>query len=217
MVATIQRKLMLGQSAIRIRIPADPEQVLQEAVEGTEAGNRFVDPYWGLLWDAAPRTAERILRASWPHGLRSLELGCGVGLTGIAGLIAGLDVTFTDLVPAAVTMAITNARDNGFPDAQGFVLDWCSPTNVTFPFIFASDVLYDLQNHDPLLNVLSHMLAPDGIVWIGDAGRANAPVFLKKAQANGWTIELSDADGRVLSQPSHVSFQLIEMTRSGGA
>jgi predicted nicotinamide N-methyase len=217
MVATIQRNLILGQSVIRLRIPADPEQVLQEAVEGTEAGNRYVDPYWGLLWDAAPRTAERILRHSWPTGLRSLELGCGVGLTGIAGLIAGLDVTFTDLVPAAVDLAISNALDNGFPGAQGHVLDWCSPTNATFPFIFASDVLYDLQNHDPLLNVLSRMLAPDGIVWIGDAGRVNAPIFLEKAQAIGWTIELSDIDGRILSQPSHVSFQLIAMTRSNGA
>ncbi|MBL8816414.1 MAG: methyltransferase domain-containing protein [Planctomyces sp.] len=217
MVATIQRNLILGQSVIRLRIPADPEQVLQEAVEGTEAGNRYVDPYWGLLWDAAPRTAERILRHPWQNGLRSLELGCGVGLTGIAGLIAGLDVTFTDLVPAAVEMAISNARDNGFQNAQGHVLDWCSPTNTTFPFIFASDVLYDLQNHDPLLNVLSRMLTPDGMVWIGDAGRANAPIFLEKAKAIGWMIELSDIDGRILSQPSHVSFQLITMTRPNGA
>ncbi len=43
MLTTIQRTLTIGGATIRLRIPADPEEVLQEAVEGTEAGNRFVD------------------------------------------------------------------------------------------------------------------------------------------------------------------------------
>lgn len=213
MLTTIQRTLTIGGATIRLRIPADPEEVLQEAVAGTEAGNRFVDPYWGLLWDAAPRTAERILQVTWPEGLSALELGCGVGLTGIAGLRAGLDVTFSDLVPSAVELALANAADNGFPAAKGFVLDWTSPASLRFPLIFASDVLYDRENHDPLLNVLSSMLTEDGQVWIGDAGRANAPLFWKKALAEGWNIEIQNAAGQQMDAPSHVCFQLFVMTR----
>ena len=101
--------------------------MLLEAVDGEAAGDLQTDPYWGLLWDAAPKTAEQILQNAWPQGLTAVELGCGVGLAGIAGLIAGLDVTMTDLVPTAVEMAVNNAAMNGFPSAKGKAIDWRNP------------------------------------------------------------------------------------------
>ena len=191
--------------------------MLLEAVDGEAAGDLQTDPYWGLLWDAAPKTAEQILQNAWPQGLTAVELGCGVGLAGIAGLIAGLDVTMTDLVPTAVEMAVNNAAMNGFPSAKGKAIDWRNPPEHRFDFIVASDVLYDTNNHQPLLNTLNQMLNKDGVVWIGYAGRANAPKFIELARKADWDINIQDEHGRPLSKPTHVQFQLIVMRQTGHA
>lgn len=198
---------------IELEIPSDSEQVLEAAIDAETRGVRDADPYWGLIWDAAPKTSERILSAGWSEGTRVLELGCGVGLCGIAALFAGCHVTFSDLVPAAVDLALRNAQRNGFPNAAGMVLDWEHPASVQFPVIVASDVLYDQNNHRPLLNVLNAMTAPDGLVWIGDAGRHNAPRFIALARDAGWNVALSDVNGRQLPAPTHVEFQLFQLNR----
>lgn len=189
--------------------------MLLEAVEGEAVGDLQTDPYWGLLWDAAPKTAEQILQKQWPQGLTAVELGCGVGLAGIAGLIAGLDITMTDLVPTAVEMAVNNAAMNGFPSAKGKVIDWRNPPDQRFDFIVASDVLYDANNHQPLLNTINQMLRRDGVVWIGDAGRANAAKFIELARKADWDIKIQDEQGKRLTKPTHVQFQLIVMRPTG--
>lgn len=124
-----------------------------------------------------------------------------------------MQVTFSDLVPAAVNLAVRNATANGFASAQGMVLDWNAPLSAQFQLLLASDVLYDAGNHRPLLNVLNSMLAKGGLVWIGDAGRHNTPRFIQLAREFGWTVALSDEHGRPQSEPSLVRFQLLELTR----
>jgi predicted nicotinamide N-methyase len=205
--------LSLSGYEITIELPADPEAMLQQALVGESAGASDWDPYWGLLWAAAPKTAELILRDSWPSHLSSLELGCGVGLTGIAALIAGLSVTFSDHAPEAVRMARSNAARNGFPETIGLVFDWQQPIDRQFNFIFASDVLYDSAGHEPLLQTLSAMLSRNGQVWIGDAGRTNAPIFVEQALIAGWNIEPRDEQGQPLADPQHLQYRLIVMSR----
>ena len=129
-------------------------------------------------------------------------------------MIAGLDVTMTDLVPSAVNMAISNAMTNGFAGAKGRSIDWREPPAEQFDFIVASDVLYDAANHEPLLNTIDRMLAPNGLVWIGDAGPANSPKFIQLAQLSNWNVNLHDEHGNELTSATHVQFQLIVMRRS---
>ncbi len=208
---TTQSIEILGRQIV-FDLPADQEEMLALALNGEAAGSSEWDPYWGLLWAAAPVTAELLLRQPWNLGLRSLEIGCGVGLAGIAGLMAGLDVTFTDHAPEAVRMAQENAARNGFPDAEGLIFDWRKPVSRQFDFIFGSDILYDLAVHEPLLTTLDAMLSPTGQVWIGDAGRTNAPRFVERARAAGWKIELRNSQNKPNASPGHLEFRLIVMT-----
>ncbi len=199
--------------SVVLELPADPDQLLQDAVDAEAAGIRHADAYWGLLWDAAPKTAELILSREWPPGLRALELGCGTGLAGIAGLMVGMQMTFSDLVPSAVQLAQHNAALNGFLDADGLVLDWRDPLENRFDLLLASDVLYERANHQPLLQTLGVMLTDNGTVWIGDAGRANSPLFIKSARVAGWQVELFDQHFAPIPQPTHVQFQLLQLRR----
>ena len=194
-------------------LPADQEEMLALALDGEASGTSEWDPYWGLLWAAAPVTAELLLSRQWDPALSSLEVGCGVGLAGIAGLMAGLDVTFTDHAPEAVRMAQQNAARNGFPNAEGLIFDWREPVDRQFDFIFGSDILYDLAVHEPLLTTLKAMLSPTGQVWIGDAGRTNAPKFVDRAKAAGWRVELRDKKNQPNPSPRHLEFRLIVLTR----
>ena len=205
--------LSVAGRQITIDLPADPEEMLQQALAGEAAGDSNWDPYWGLLWAAAPKTAELLLRESWPGPLKSMEIGCGVGLTGIAGLMAGLSVTFADHAPNAVAMAQTNALKNGFCDVDGRVFDWNDPPDEKFEFIFGSDILYDSAGHLPLLRTLDAMLGLHGQVWIGDVGRTNAPAFVKKAEQAGWKIDIRRETGESVAQPLHLLFRLLIMTR----
>jgi predicted nicotinamide N-methyase len=205
--------LSVAEREITINLPADPEEMLQQALAGEAAGAADWDPYWGLLWAAAPKTAELLLRESWSSPLMCLEIGCGVGLAGIAALMAGLHVTFSDHAPEAVLMAQANALRNGFHDVNGRVFDWNDPPHEQYDFIFGSDILYDSAGHAPLLRTLDAMLNSDGQVWIGDAGRTNAPLFVRKAEQAGWKIDIRSENGESIAQPRHLQFRLLIMTR----
>ncbi|MCR9200770.1 MAG: methyltransferase [Planctomycetaceae bacterium] len=198
---------------ITLRIPADPEQVLSAAVDAGQEDQGASDPYWCLVWAAAPHTAELIVAHEWPSPTTALEIGCGVGLPGIAAELHGLNVTYSDYSEPAVAQALANARRNGIDDPQGLVLDWKAPSDQSFDLIFGSDVLYDRNNHQPVLDTLSRMLADDGQAWLGDMGRYALEGFVKLATDSGWQLTIVDEKGDQLPGPRHQSFQLLKLTR----
>jgi len=206
--------LVIEGHSIEIELPAEPEAMLEQALQEEASGVDGWDPYWGLLWAASPVTAALVLKQKWPSEWTCLELGCGVGLTGIVALKAGLHVTFSDQSPAAVAVAQCNAARNGFPHAQGLVFPWHLPPDQQFPLILASDVLYDRSGHEPLLTTLRSVLAPGGLVWIGDAGRNNAPHFVELARSRGWNVRLRDSHGQDTPSLEHLQFRLIQLTQS---
>lgn len=130
-------------------------------------------------------------------GLRVLELGCGLGLVGLAAALVGAsDVVLTDSAEASVQCAMANAQLNGL---QGCVrssqLDWecfataeggqaaclaagMGGTDVGDPgwwpdVILAADVCYSETMGSSLLEALSHILA-------------KSPAHARAFVLNGW-------------------------------
>ncbi|MDX1944780.1 MAG: hypothetical protein SFU86_05175 [Pirellulaceae bacterium] len=201
-----EREIDLGSRMVRLRVPADPDAVLARLIEGEVAAAaepHLADPYWAKLWPAALHLAAIIARRQreFSPGTKTLELGCGSGLVGLAGLTAGLDVTFSDYVPFAVELALENARRNGFPTARGLVLDWRYPLAEQFDFLLAGDVTYDRTHIGPLLGVLDQMLSPGGQAWIADGGRGPAADFLAQAAARGYRVRLFDESDQSTATP----------------
>jgi len=205
-------RVELCDRVFELELP-EPAVLLDEAVAGECSGVAGWDPYWGLLWAAAPVTARLVLQSA-PRSHRALELGCGVGLVGLAGLAAGLAVTFSDQSESAVAMSLRNAERNGLSGGAGLVFSWQSVPRVPgFDFIFASDVLYDRCGHEPLLSALGCLLQPGGVVWIGDAGRQHAGDFVRTAEAAGWRVRLYDAGLRPLRDPQQLQYRLLVLER----
>ena len=209
-----RQTLFIAYREIMIELPSSQDQVLEEAIQCERSGSSDADPYWGSLWAAAPKTAAMILRQAWPSRLKALELGCGIGVVGIAALIAGHDVTFADHASSAVRLAVSNAALNGFANIAGMVFDWQQPTTDQFEFILASDVLYDVASHEPLLCTLRAMLSDHGVVWIGDPGRVHALRFKELAVKHGWCVEFLDEYARPDTTPAHMQFRLLVLHRN---
>jgi predicted nicotinamide N-methyase len=172
------RDFLLAGMTLHITLPASPDAFLDDP--RVLAANQRDDymPYWSYLWPTSLETAVAVLRREWNPGTEALEIGAGIALTGQAALKAGLNVSFSDYDQQAIDLALFNARNNQtLARAEGLLLDWRHPIDRQYPIIFGCDVIYERQNHRPILRLLEKMLAPDGEAWITDPGRHHAVAF----------------------------------------
>jgi len=205
-----RREVQIDARVVYLDVPQHPERLLQECPPDRSVS----DHYWAMWWESAPATSRLLQRHPWPRSLRCLELGCGSGLLGIAALLAGHDVTFSDCAEQAVWLAQRNAAANGYLNVRGLVFDWRSPPDSSrYELLLASDILYDASLHAALFVNLEALLQPGGRIWIGDPGRESARDFLKEADRRGWRIRLKSESGQDLIQPQRGRYQLIELFR----
>lgn len=209
-----ERLVQVAGRTYRLTLPASPDAFLDDPA--IQARNRRDDymPYWPYLWPASLKMAEQVARHAWTPKQTALEIGCGIGLVGIAALDRGLDVVFSDYQQEAVDLALHNACQNGRPNAEGLLLDWRSPVDRKFSVILGCDVIYEPSSHMPILNLLEGMLAPNGFAWLSDPGRQAADAFLREAHGCGYRIKILNASGKPLSGTRVGQFQLIELSAS---
>ena len=186
--------LEVGTNTLRLLHPSDIDGLIHRAKEENEL------PFWAYLWPASvalaryimegtPETSEAsLLPAACCAPPAALELGCGVGLAGIAGALRGWEVVQTDLVPDALRFARANALRNGV-SIPVFVGDWRRMAlRRRFDLILGSDILYEPKLHPALSGVLRDCLAPGGRVLISDPCRVYALQFMAKLEDNGWSV-----------------------------
>src|SRR4051812_15002263 len=76
--------------------PGESDRLLDHpTVRSAFAADEYM-PYWADLWPAARMLAKAVVREPWAPGLTALEVGCGLGLPGVAALSVGLRVLFSD-------------------------------------------------------------------------------------------------------------------------
>ena len=148
-------------------------------------------PYWAVLWESARGLARWLIdRGGWP-GLPVLELGCGLGLPGLAAAALGARVTQTDLFLEAVVAARMHAQSNGLPHTTQWVADWRAwDLPGRWPVILGSDITYERSLHSALLEVLERALEPGGAVYLSDPARPMSLDFLALAERNGWAVAI---------------------------
>jgi predicted nicotinamide N-methyase len=168
----VREHVIVEDQTFLISRPTDTDRLLDHpAVRSAFAADEYM-PYWADLWPAARMLAKAILREPWPPGLEALEVGCGLGLPGIAALSRGLHVTFSDYDATALRFAADNARANGFDDFQLLQMDWrCPPEGLRKPVVLASDLIYEIRNVAPLVTLLKQVLQPGGVCLLTDQDR----------------------------------------------
>jgi predicted nicotinamide N-methyase len=185
----VRERVVLRAKTFVIERPGDMEELIDlPAVRSAFAADDYL-PYWADVWPAARMLARAVLEDDWPSGLTALELGCGLGVAGLAALSRGLRVIFNDYDLTALAFAQRNARRNGFTEFTVRPFDWRdAPNDLTVPVVLGSDLLYEERNVAVLLSVLDRVLAPGGVALITDPDRPPAPQFADGLEERGWPV-----------------------------
>jgi predicted nicotinamide N-methyase len=194
-VETVRDHVLIEDREFLIDRPAASDKLLDHpAVRAAFAADEYM-PYWADLWPAARMLAKAIVREPWPvppsgEKLHAVEIGCGLGLPGVAAQAVGLRVTFSDYDATALRFAADNSRLNGFQSFDTLQMDWrYPPRNVKARVLLASDLIYEMRNVEPLVELIRRLLAPGGLCLITDQDRVPSH-FLREAMRDaGLTYE----------------------------
>lgn len=148
-------------------------------------------PYWAELWPSSLALARVVLREPWRvRGLRTIELGCGLGLAGLAAAAAGARVLATDYDPDAVAFARLNALANGPLPIEHALMDWRTPiADRAFSLVLGADVLYEGRFLVPLRRALDALLTPGGSALLAEPGREVARPFFEMLRRDRWSVK----------------------------
>jgi predicted nicotinamide N-methyase len=192
----VREPIFIEGRTFYISRPDDSDRLLDHpGVRATFAAQDYL-PYWADLWPAARMLAKIILRQTWTPGLQALEIGCGLGLPGIAALASGLRVIFSDCDATALHFADLNARDNGFDQFELLQLDWNHPpAGLRVPVLLASDLIFELRNVVPLVGFIKKAILPDGFCLMTDQDRVPAHFLRETLAAEGLTFRTKIVHG----------------------
>jgi predicted nicotinamide N-methyase len=209
-----EQAISVGDKTVRLALPADPDAVLDDAV--TLEQNQIDDymPYWCWLWPAAIKMAQVVDRLPIAAGLRGLELGCGLGLVGTTALMAGLDVVMSDYRDEPVRTAKYNAALNGFRQATTRKVNWREEPRQSYDYLIACDVLYEANEHHPILDFIGAAIKAGGECWIGDPGRAHSGDFVRLSRTR-FDVSLLTLELEPLQRVPLNQFFLIRLSSPG--
>jgi predicted nicotinamide N-methyase len=182
----VRETVYIEDRTYQIDLPGQADKLQKHpAVRDANARDDYM-PYWAELWPASRMLAKAIMHEPWPPGAEALEIGCGLGLPGIAALSMGVRVTFSDYDACALRFAADNARLNGHESFRTMQLDWRSPPeDLRAPVILASDLVYEMRNVEPVVAFIKKVLQPSGMCLLTDQDRIPSHVFRECLQKEG--------------------------------
>jgi len=183
-----------GTKSVRVFLPSCPDLLLDD--QHVLELNRSHDymPYWAYLWPGSFLLAEIMSRFDWVAETRALEIGCGLGLSGLAGIKAGLHVTFSDYDVTPLEFVQRSCAANGFTNEQfaTVLLDWRELPKERYPVILGADVTYEHKLVPLVVNLIDGMLEPDGVALIASPYRAASEAFPRLAKDRGLSVDFQE-------------------------
>jgi len=160
--------------------------------------DRFIDsrdvmagfPLWAKIWEASAVLAGYLVSLPVDPGKQMLEIGCGLGLAGIAAAKAGHRVTMTEIDADAINFARANALANGCPGITVESLDWNTPAlKGRYDYIVGSETMYKSGDIDALELLFDRYLNPGGTIILGTKVRSTGVDFWQRMR-HGYDIRV---------------------------
>jgi predicted nicotinamide N-methyase len=164
---------------------ADPEKVLDDVIAAESTGAKGRMPYWAELWESAIGVGAFLLRDSHTC-ISALDLGCGMGFSGMIAASLGMRVMLADIEQDSLLFAALNTarwREN----VRTRRLDWrVDHLGEKFDLIIGADVLYERAQWEHLEPFFREHLAPTGKILLGEPGRPTSAPFPEWISGRGW-------------------------------
>lgn len=195
--------LEIGSHRLAINKIANPDAALDKALR-KDPHAEGAGPYWAELWPSALGLAQFLERLPDFHNVSAIELGCGLGVSGIFARRKGAAVLLSDVVPDALRIAELNWILNIGEVPQTTLLDWRNPAIAEkFDLIFASDVAYEPLLFPPLINTFRQLLHPAGRIYLSEPNRPVARDFFAALSPAGFKYhrfaEAVDQAGKIVN------------------
>jgi predicted nicotinamide N-methyase len=198
---------------LQITHTADFERLLSNSVYDFSTDYM---PNWAEIWPCGVLLAGIVARESEAlRGQRVLELGPGVGVTAVAALKAGADLTVADYDRGALALTSLNALDQTGREPATVHLNWRNPSRRFlrlagggFPLVLGADLLYERKDVRPLLALLERIVLPGSELWLGESGRVEAQRMVKALRWRKWRGP-SERYTSPLPDPNYGTFDLI--------
>lgn len=184
----VRRTIAIGARTWIIESVDDEDALLAHA----ETAALF--PFGLTLWESAIALAQHLTgNPTLAASKSTLELGAGLGLTGVIAAGLGAAVTQTDHDASALAACARTAALNGIANITRVTGDWHAWTDPTrYSLILGADIAYDAADHEALFAVFDQALTPTGRILLTDPQRENLPAFINRAQSAGWTLTRTD-------------------------
>lgn len=175
-------------AGVTLQIPQikDMPRYLDRLVGKTRPGDSVELPLWAKMWPSCLMLGMFMARCPLPEGARVLEVGAGVGVSGLVAASRGLKVTVSDVEPDALLFSRIGVLKNGL-EANVEVVD-CDFTKAELPnrfdMIIGCEILYQDHVYEPLHAFLERHLAetPEAEIVIALDSVRKGQGFFRRAE-----------------------------------
>ncbi|HUV50227.1 MAG TPA: methyltransferase domain-containing protein [Anaerolineae bacterium] len=132
---------------------------------GEEDANSF--PFWVKIWEASIILADHLIQIGIQKDQKILEIGAGMGVTGLFLSAFGYDVTITDYDEDTLELLRINAKQNNLSNVSVMKLDWNDPDiKGEYNIICGSELVYKDVDIEPVINLIQKYIRPKGVVFL---------------------------------------------------
>jgi predicted nicotinamide N-methyase len=124
-------------------------------------------PFWIKIWEASIVLTDHLAGMGLNTEKKVLEVGAGMGITGLFLGAMGHPVTTTDYEESALTLLQMNAEHNDLTNVRVEKLDWNKPDLVgKYDIICGSELVYARRFIKPIIELFKDYLHPKGHIFL---------------------------------------------------
>jgi 2-polyprenyl-3-methyl-5-hydroxy-6-metoxy-1,4-benzoquinol methylase len=152
-----------------------------------------------------------LMRGPRLDGVHAVDVGCGIGLPGLAAGLRGARVSFLDREATALRFAAFNAAELGIRDFETRVFDWDrDELPASADLLLLADVAYQYRHLAPLRRLCEQVLAvPGGRVLLADPERPTANDLVAALAAHAARVGSAAAEDP--SSGDRVALRIVEV------
>ncbi|MFT4570066.1 MAG: putative nicotinamide N-methyase [Hyphomicrobiaceae bacterium] len=149
-------------------------------------------PYWALVWIGARALAAHLFQHPPRPDQSVLDLGCGLGVSGVAAAQSGAQVVFGDYAPECLPFVEATLEAHQLEHCEVRLLDFTSDRlEHRFDLIVAADIVYDPESYGSLAEFLDMHLSIEGEILLTESLRADAKLFLATLVERGFVDDVT--------------------------